>query len=476
MENIFDLVVIGAGPGGYVAAIRASQLGFKTAVIEKAELGGVCLNWGCIPTKALMKSAQIYNYTKHLADYGVELHHADGAEVEQGSIVPFADIKKVVERERGISASMSKGIEFLFKKNSITVINGSAKLLSGHKIEVTPAEGDVTEVEAKHIIVATGARANLLPFAPIDGEKIISYRHALVPETLPASMAIIGSGAIGSEFAFFYRSMGVEVHLIEFMDQIVPLEDEEVAAQLSRSFRKMGIKVMVSSGVKAIDTTSDGCKLTIETKKGIVELVVDRVLSAVGVLPNTNGIGLEEIGVQMNRGRIDVDKYFKTNVDGVYAIGDVIATPALAHVASAEGIACVEKIAGMEVDPIDYSNIPGATYTSPEIASVGLTEKKVKEQGIAYKVGKFPFTASGKATTAGEKDGFVKLIIDEQTDKILGAHLIGANVTEMLSGIVLARNLGATAKSIIKTIHPHPTMSEAIMEAAAAVHGEVIHM
>lgn len=476
MENIFDLVVIGAGPGGYVAAIRASQLGFKTAVIEKAELGGVCLNWGCIPTKALMKSAQIYNYTKHLADYGVELHHAAGTEVEQGSIVPFADIKKVVERERGISASMSKGIEFLFKKNSITVINGSAKLLSGHKIEVTPAEGDVTEVEAKHIIVATGARANSLPFAPIDGEKIISYRHALVPETLPASMAIIGSGAIGSEFAFFYRSMGVEVHLIEFMDQIVPLEDEEVAAQLSRSFRKMGIKVMVSSGVKAIDTTSDGCKLTIETKKGIVELVVDRVLSAVGVLPNTNGIGLEEIGVQMNRGRIDVDKYFKTNVDGVYAIGDVIATPALAHVASAEGIACVEKIAGMEVDPIDYSNIPGATYTSPEIASVGLTEKKVKEQGIAYKVGKFPFTASGKATTAGEKDGFVKLIIDEQTDKILGAHLIGANVTEMLSGIVLARNLGATAKSIIKTIHPHPTMSEAIMEAAAAAHGEVIHM
>lgn len=476
MENIFDLVVIGAGPGGYVAAIRASQLGFKTAVIEKAELGGVCLNWGCIPTKALLKSAQIYNYTKHLADYGVELHHADGTAVEEGSIVSFADIKKVVERERGVSASMSKGIEFLFKKNNITVIKGTAKLLSGHKIEVTPAEGEVTEVEAKHIIVATGARPNSLPFAPIDGEKIISYRQALVPETLPSSMAIIGSGAIGSEFAFFYRSMGVEVHLIEFMDQIVPLEDEDVAAQLSRSFRKMGIKVMVSSGVKAIDTTGDGCKLTIETKKGMVELVVDRVLSAVGVLPNTNGIGLEEVGVQMNRGRITVDQYFKTNVEGVYAIGDVIATPALAHVASAEGIACVEKIAGMEVDPIDYSNIPGATYTSPEIASVGLTEKKVKEQGIAYKVGKFPFTASGKATTAGEKDGFVKLIIDEQTDKILGAHLIGANVTEMLSGIVLARNLGATAKSIIKTIHPHPTMSEAIMEAAAAAHGEVIHM
>lgn len=480
METIFDLIVIGAGPGGYVAAIRASQLGFKTAVIEKAELGGVCLNWGCIPTKALMKSAQVLNYTKHLGDYGIELRKADGTLAEEGSVSAIADIKKVVERERGVSAAMSKGIEFLFKKNNITVIKGAARLLPEHKIEVTPvvAQGEAVpfEVEAKHIVLATGARPNSLPFAPIDGTKIISYRQALVPDTLPASMAIIGSGAIGSEFAFFYRSMGVDVHLIEFMDQIVPLEDEDVAAQLSRSFRKMGIKVMVSSGVKAIDTTGEGCKLTIETKKGVVELVVERVLSAVGVLPNTNGIGLEEIGIEMNRGRIAVDQYFRTNVEGIYAIGDIIATPALAHVASAEGITCVEKIAGMDVEPIDYGNIPGATYTSPEIASVGLTEKRVKEQGIAYKIGKFPFTASGKATTAGEKDGFVKLIIDEQTDKILGAHLIGANVTEMLSGIVLARNLGATAKSIIKTIHPHPTMSEAIMEAAAAAHGEVIHM
>ncbi|MEF9931926.1 MAG: dihydrolipoyl dehydrogenase [Bacteroidales bacterium] len=479
MENIFDLIIVGAGPGGYVAAIRAAQLGFKTAVIEKAELGGVCLNWGCIPTKALLKSAQVLNYTKHLGDYGIELCNTDGAPIEIGSVISMANIKKVVERERGVSASMSKGIEFLFKKNNITVIKGTAKLLSGHKIEITPSQEETPvlfEVEAKHIIVATGARPNSLPFAPIDGEKIISYKQALVPDSLPASMAIIGSGAIGSEFAFFYRSMGVEVHLIEFMDQIVPLEDEEVAAQLSRSFRKMGIKVMVSSGVKAIDTTGTGCKLTIETKKGIVELAVDRVLSAVGILPNTNGIGLEDVGVEVNRGRIVVDKYFKTNIEGIYAIGDVIATPALAHVASAEGIACVEKIAGIDVKPIDYTNIPGATYTSPEIASVGLTEKKVKEQGIAYKVGKFPFTASGKATTAGEKDGFVKLIFDEHTDKILGAHLIGANVTEMLSGIVLARNLGATAKDIIKSIHPHPTMSEAIMEAAAAAHGEVIHM
>ena len=478
MENKFDVVVIGAGPGGYVAAIRASQLGFNTAVIEKAELGGVCLNWGCIPTKALLKSAQVYNYTKHLGDYGVELRNADGTPVEADAVVSYADIKKVVERERGVSAQMSKGIEFLFKKNKITVIKGAAKILSGSQVEVTPVEegGEACTVEAKHIIVATGSRPNSLPFAPIDGEKIISYRQALVPETLPKSMAIIGSGAIGSEFTYFYRSMGVDVTLIEFMDQIVPLEDKDVADQLSRSFRKMGIKVMVSSGVKAIDITGDMCKLTVETKKGMVELEVERVLSAVGVIPNTNGIGLEELGVEMNRGKIVVDDFYRTNVPGIYAIGDVIATPALAHVASAEGIACVEKIAGMDVVPVNYGNIPGATYTSPEIASVGLTEKKVKEQGIEYKVGKFPFTASGKATTAGEKDGFVKLIIDANTDKILGAHLIGANVTEMLAGIVLARNIGATAKDIIKTIHPHPTMSEAIMEAAAAAHGEVIHM
>lgn len=478
MENIFDVVVIGAGPGGYVAAIRASQLGFKTAVVEKAELGGVCLNWGCIPTKALLKSAQVYNYTKHLADYGVELKNADGSDLEAGSVISYADIKKVVERERGVSAQMSKGIEFLFKKNNITVLKGAAKILSGGKVEVTPVEGgeQAYTVEGKHIIVATGSRPNSLPFAPIDGEKIISYKQALVPETLPKSMAIIGSGAIGSEFTYFYRSMGVDVTLIEYMDQIVPLEDKDVADQLSRSFRKLGIKVMVSSGVKAIDTTGEGCKLTVETKKGMVELEVDRVLSAVGVIPNTNGIGLEELGVEMNRGKIVVDEFYRTNVEGLYAIGDVIATPALAHVASAEGIACVEKIAGMDVEPVDYTNIPGATYTSPEIASVGLTEKKVKEQGINYVVGKFPFTASGKATTAGERDGFVKLIVDADTDKILGAHLIGANVTEMLAGIVLARKVGATAKDIIKTIHPHPTMSEAIMEAAAAVHGEMIHM
>ena len=480
MENIFDVIVVGAGPGGYVAAIRASQLGFNTAVVERAELGGVCLNWGCIPTKALLKSAQVLNYTKHLADYGVVLGDAQGNEIEAGSVVGWPDIKKIVERERGVSATMSKGIEYLFKKNKITVIKGEAFLPEAGKVEVTFNDGENAgnkEVfEAKHIILATGARPNSLPFAPIDGEKIISYRQALVPETLPKSMAVIGSGAIGSELAFFYRSMGVEVYLIEYMDQIVPLEDADVAAQLSRSFRKAGIKVMVSSGVKAIDTTGEGCKLTVETKKGVEEIQVERVLSAVGVVPNTENLGLEGLGIELNRGKVPVDEFYRTKVEGLYAIGDIIATPALAHVASAEGIAAVEKIAGMDVAPVDYTKIPGATYTSPEIASVGMTEKKVKEAGIAYKVGKFPFTASGKATTAGEKDGFVKLIIDEQTDKLLGAHMIGANVTEMLSGMVLAMNLGATARDIIKSIHPHPTMSEAIMEAAAAAHNEVIHI
>ncbi len=480
MENIYDIIVVGAGPGGYVAAIRASQLGLKTAVIERADLGGVCLNWGCIPTKALLKSAQVLNYTKHLGDYGVELQNAEGAPVESGSVVAMPDIRKIVERERGVSAAMSKGIEYLFKKNSITVIKGQASIAAQGKVNVAYLEGEKAgecEVfEAKHIILATGARANSLPFAPIDGEKIICYRQALVPESLPKSLAVIGSGAIGSELAFFYRSMGVEVYLIEYMDQIVPLEDADVAAQLSRSFRKMGMKVMVSSGVKAIDTTGEGCKLTVETKKGVEEITVEKVLSAVGVVPNTEGLGLEELGIELNRGKVPVDEFYRTKVEGLYAIGDIIATPALAHVASAEGIAAVEKIAGLDVKPLDYTNIPGATYTSPEIASVGLTEKKVKEAGIAYKVGKFPFTASGKATTAGEKDGFVKLIIDEATDKILGAHLIGANVTEMLSGIVLARKLGATAKDIIGSIHPHPTMSEAIMEAAAAAHGEAVHI
>jgi len=462
---MFDLIVIGSGPGGYVAAIRASQLGMNTAVIERAELGGICLNWGCIPTKALLKSVQAIHYAQNATDYGFEI---------EGEIKP--DIEKIVARSRGIAASMSKGIEYLFKKNKVTVINGDARLAGIGKVEVTAADQTKSIFETKNIIIATGSRANSLPFAPIDGEKIISYRQALVPKSLPKSMAVIGSGAIGSEFAYFYRSLGVEVYLIEYLDNIVPLEDEEVSAQLSRSFRKMGMKVMVSAQVKSIDTTEEFCKLVVQTKKGEEIIEAERVLSAVGVVANIENIGLEELGIVVEKRKIKVDEFYSTNITGVYAIGDVIDTPALAHISSAEAICCVEKIAGLDPKPLNYNNFPGCTYTSPEIGSVGMTEKTAKERGIEYKVGKFPFTASGKAAAAGEKDGFVKLIVDSQTDEILGAHLIGANVTEMVSGLVVARNLGVKAKDIIHSIHPHPTMSEAIMEAAAAAHGEVIHI
>ena len=462
---MFDLVVVGSGPGGYVAAIRASQLGMNTAVIERSELGGICLNWGCIPTKALLKSVQALHYAQHSADYGFEIN---------GEIKP--DLAKIVERSRGVSANMSRGIEYLFKKNKITVISGTGKILEKGKVEVTAADNTKSVVEAKNIIIATGARANSLPFAPVDGKKIISYRQALVPETLPKSLAVIGSGAIGSEFAYFYRSLGVEVYLIEYLDNIVPLEDEEVSAQLSRSFRKMGMKVLISAQVKSVDTSGDICKLTVQTKKGEEVIEAERVLSAVGIVSNIENIGLEEAGVEVQRGKIKVDSFYETNVKGIYAIGDVIATPALAHVASAEGICCVEKIAGLNPEAINYDNIPGCTYASPEIGSVGITEKAAKEKGIEYKIGKFPFTASGKAAAAGDKDGFVKLIIDAKTDKVLGVHMIGANVTEMVSGIVVARNLGVKASDLMHSIHPHPTMSEAIMEAAAASHGEVIHI
>ena len=462
---MFDLVVVGSGPGGYVAAIRASQLGMNTAVIERSELGGICLNWGCIPTKALLKSVQALHYAQHSADYGFEIN---------GEIKP--DLAKIVERSRGVSANMSRGIEYLFKKNKITVISGTGKILEKGKVEVTAADNTKSVVEAKNIIIATGARANSLPFAPVDGKKIISYRQALVPETLPKSLAVIGSGAIGSEFAYFYRSLGVEVYLIEYLDNIVPLEDEEVSAQLNRSFRKMGMKVLVSAQVKSVDTSGDICKLTVQTKKGEEVIEAERVLSAVGIVSNIENIGLEEAGVEVQRGKIKVDSFYSTNVQGIYAIGDVIATPALAHVASAEGICCVEKIAGLNPEAINYDNIPGCTYASPEIGSVGITEKAAKEKGIEYKTGKFPFTASGKAAAAGDKDGFVKLVIDAKTDKVLGVHMIGANVTEMVSGIVVARNLGVKASDLMHSIHPHPTMSEAIMEAAAASHGEVIHI
>ena len=461
----FDLLVVGSGPGGYVAAIRASQLGMNVAVVERTEVGGICLNWGCIPTKALLKSAQALHYANHAADYGFSVESIQ------------ADIEKVVERSRGVASQMSKGVQFLFKKNKIKLIEGSAYLKAANIVEVTSKDSQITEYKADKIILATGARPSCLPFAPIDGQKIISYRQALVPKTLPKSLAVMGSGAIGSEFAYFYHSMGVEtVYLIEYLDRIVPLEDNDVSAQLSRSFRKAGIKVMVSSAVKSVDISGEGVVLKVDTKKGEQTIEVERLLSAVGVRPNTEKIGLEDLGAKMERGKLIVDDKYMTSVKGIYAIGDIIPTQALAHVASAEAINCVEQIAGVETRAVNYDNIPGCTYTSPEVASCGITERIAKERGINYKIGKFPFTASGKATAAGERDGFVKLIIDADTDKVLGAHLIGGSVTEMIAGIVTGRNLGVTAMDLIHSVHPHPTMSEAIMEAAADSHNESIHI
>ena len=460
----YDVIVIGAGPGGYVAAIRAAQLGFNTAVVERSELGGICLNWGCIPTKALLKSAQALHYAERGADYGFTAENVK------------PDLAAIVARSRGVSATMNKGVEYLFKKNKVTVLKGSGKVLACKRVEVTPLEGAVEVHEADHIILATGSRPAELPFAPIDGEKIWCYYQALVPETLPKSLAVIGSGAIGSEFAFFYRSLGVEVTIIEFMDRVLPIEDDDTCAQVSRSFRKMGIKVMVSSAVQKVDTSGDLCRLTVQTKKGEEIVEAEKVLSAVGVRPNTENLGLEALGIELNRGKVPVDKFYKTSVDGLYAIGDIIATPALAHVASSEAVCCVEAIAGLDPAPVNYDNIPGCTYITPEVASVGMTERKAKELGIDYMVGKFPFTASGKATAAGARDGFVKLVVDVPTDKVLGAHLVGDNVSEMIGGIVAARNLGITAKQLAGSMFPHPTMSEAIMEAAAAVHSEAIHI
>ena len=460
----YDVIVIGAGPGGYVAAIRAAQLGFNTAVVERSELGGICLNWGCIPTKALLKSAQALHYAERGAEYGFTAENVQ------------PDLAAIVARSRGVSATMNKGVEYLFKKNKVTVIKGSGKVLAGKRVEVTPLEGAVEVHEADHIILATGSRPAELPFAPIDGERIWCYYQALVPEALPKSLAVIGSGAIGSEFAFFYRSLGVEVTIIEFMDRVLPIEDDDTCAQISRSFRKMGIKVMVSSAVQKVDTSGDICRLTVQTKKGEEIVEAEKVLSAVGVRPNTENLGLEALGIELNRGKVPVDKNYKTSVDGLYAIGDIIATPALAHVASAEAICCVEAIAGLNPAPVNYDNIPGCTYITPEVASVGMTERKAKELGIDYMVGKFPFTASGKATAAGARDGFVKLVVDVPTDKILGAHLVGDNVSEMIGGIVAARNIGITARQLAGSMFPHPTMSEALMEAAAAVHSEAIHI
>ena len=464
MATKYDLIIIGSGPGGYVAAIRASQLGMKVGIVERSELGGICLNWGCIPTKALLKSAQVFDYVKHAADYGIKI---EGSEV---------DFNSMVKRSRDVAGGMSKGVEFLMKKNKIDVIAGFGKLKAGKKVEVKLEDGTLTDYSAEHIIVATGGRSRELPHMPIDGKKIIGYRQAMVMDKQPKSMVIVGSGAIGVEFAYFYHSIGTEVTVVEFMDRIVPVEDADVSKQLERIYKKSGMKIMTNSEVTAVDTKGDGCQVTIKTKKGEEIIQTDVVLSAVGVATNLEGIGLEDVGVATDKGKVLVDDYYKTNIPGVYAIGDIVHGPALAHVASAEGILCVEKIAGHQVEPIDYNNIPGCTYCQPEIASVGFTEKAAKEAGYEIKVGKFPFSASGKAKAGGVSDGFIKVIFDAKYGEWLGAHMIGANVTEMIAEVVAARKLETTGHEIIKSIHPHPTMSEAVMEATAAAYDEVIHL
>ncbi|MCE1167824.1 MAG: dihydrolipoyl dehydrogenase [Sphingobacteriia bacterium] len=461
----FDLIVIGSGPGGYVAAIRGSQLGLKTAVVEKAELGGICLNWGCIPTKALLKSAQVFQYASHSTEYGVKI---------DGSV--SADFEAIVKRSREVAAGMSNGIQYLFKKNKVEHIKGFGKLKPGKIVEVTDEQGNKTEISASHIILATGARSRELPNLKQDGVKIIGYRQAMTLPKQPKSMVVVGSGAIGSEFAYFYNAIGTDVTLVEYMPNIVPVEDEEVSKQLERSFKKQGIKVMTNASVEAVDTSSDLCKVTVKSKKGEEIIEAEIVLSAVGVSTNLEGIGLEEAGIAFDKGKVLVDEYYKTNVDGVYAIGDIVHGPALAHVASHEGIICVEKIAGHHPEPMNYNNIPGCTYTHPEVASVGMTEKAAREAGREIKIGKFPFTASGKASAAGAKEGFVKVIVDAKYGEILGAHMIGENVTEMIAEIVAARKLESTGREIIDTVHPHPTLSEAVMEAMAAAYGEVVHI
>lgn len=460
----FDLIVIGSGPGGYVAAIRASQLGLKTAIVERSELGGICLNWGCIPTKALLKSANVFEYIKHAADYGITVKDAE------------ADFKGIVKRSRDVADGMSKGIQFLMKKNKIEVIAGVGKVKPGKVVEVTAADGKKQEISAKSIMIATGARSRVLPNLPQDGKKIIGYRDALVLPKVPKSMVIVGSGAIGVEFAYFYNTMGTQVTVVEFLPNIVPIEDTDVSQALEKSFKKQGITVMTNASVEKVDTSGKDCKVTIKTKDGEKVIDAEVVLSAVGIEANIENLGLEEVGIVVDKGRIKVDEFYQTNIPGYYAIGDVIPTAALAHVASAEGIIAVEKIAGHHPEPLDYSNIPGCTYCSPEIASVGLTEAKAKAAGHELKIGKFPFSASGKASAAGAKDGFIKVIYDAKYGELLGAHMIGANVTEMIAEIVVAKKLETTGHEILKAVHPHPTMSEAIMEATAMAYGEVIHL
>ena len=467
----YDIIVIGSGPGGYVAAIRASQLGKKVAVVEKAEVGGICLNWGCIPTKALLKSAQVYTYINHAENYGIKV---------EGEVKP--DMEAVVARSRGVADTMSKGVQYLFKKNNVEVIAGYGKLVAEagrdamHCVSVTDAEGNVTLHEADDIILATGSRVRELPALPIDGKKIIGYRQALVLDKLPESMVVVGSGAIGSEFAFFFTSMGVKVTLVEFLPNVVPNEDEEVSKQVERAFKKLKMTVMTEASVTHVDTTGEKCVCTIATKKGEKTVEADIVLSAVGVQTNIDNLGLEELGISTERGKINVDEWYRTNVPGIYAIGDIVHGPALAHKADHEAIICVEKLCGHDPKPLNYANIPGCTYTTPEIASVGLSEAKAIAAGYEVRVGKFPFTASGKATAAGNRDGFIKVVFDAKTGDWLGCHMVGDNVTEMVASAVLCRELGAKGEDIIRAVFPHPTMSEGIMEAAAAAFDECVHL
>ena len=459
MATTYDLIVIGSGPGGYVAAIRASQLGLKCAVVERESLGGICLNWGCIPTKALLKSAQVFEYIKHASDYGITVSEAS------------ADFGAVIKRSRGVADTMSKGVQFLMKKNKIDVIMGNGKVKPGKKVEVTAADGAVTVYDAKNIMIATGARARALPNIPIDGVKVIDYRKAMSLESQPKSLVVIGSGAIGVEFAYVYAAMGTKVTIVEFMPNIVPVEDEDVSKELAKQYKKLGIDIHTNSSVESVDTAGEGCKVSVKTPSGNITIDCDIVLSAAGVIANLENVGLEDVGIITDKGKILVNQWYETNIPGYYAIGDVTPGPALAHVASAEGIICVEKIANHPVHPLDYSNIPGCTYCSPEIASVGLTEKKAKEAGYEIKVGKFPFVASGKATAAGARDGFVKVIFDAKYGEFLGAHMIGYNVTEMIAEVVVARRLETTAHEIMTAVHPHPTISEAIKGATEAAYG-----
>jgi len=461
----FDIIIIGSGPGGYVAAIRASQLGKKVAVIERAEVGGICLNWGCIPTKALLKSAQVYNYMKHSENYGVKV---------EGEIL--ADFQAMVERSRGVAANMSKGVQFLFKKHGIELIKAEASLEEAHKVNLKFADAESKSITADNIILATGARARELPNLKIDGKKIIGYRQAMTMEKQPESMVVVGSGAIGSEFAYFYHSIGTQVTLVEYLPTIIPLEDEDASKNLARAFKKMKMKVKTSSAVTNVDVSGEKCVVTIESKKGVETIEVDVVLSAVGVQTNLEGLGLDNIGIENKNGKIIVDDYNKTNIEGIYAIGDIVHGPALAHVASREGIICVEKIAGHEVEAMNYNNIPACTYTSPEVASVGLTEAQAIDQGYELRIGKFPFKASGKATAGGNTEGFVKVVFDAKTDLWLGCSMVGDNVTEMISEAVVARRMNVKGMDIINAVHPHPTMSEAVMEAVSAAYGEAIHI